>query len=106
MCCMHRSPLEEVFAQKTLREEGRESPFACEFSEPLPKSTTCACCKPEAPEYALNCGRRKGESELGVSDAIILHSRREVWKDAIFLLPESEPPNKATNELREIAEKK
>ena len=37
---------------------------------------------------------------------MILRSRRDSRKNATFLLPESEPWNKATDEVREIAEKK
>lgn len=103
---MHCSPSEDVFAQERAGEEEPEDPFAGEFSEPQPKSTICACCKSEAPEYGLNCGLRNDESELSASDAMILRSRRDSRKNATFLLPESEPWNKATDEVREIAEKK
>jgi len=102
---MHRSPSEDGFAQKRSGEEEPEDPFAGEFSEPKSKSTTCVCCKSEAPEYGLNCGLRKDESELSASDAMILRSRRESTENATFLLLESEPWNKATDEVREIAEK-
>src|ERR1700733_13732692 len=103
---MHRSPLEDISAEKRIREEMSERSFARELSEPLTKSSSCARCKSETPEYDLNCGLRKAGAELSAFDAIILRTSSGAGKNASFVLPKSEPPNKATGEAREIVEKK
>jgi hypothetical protein len=69
---MHRSPLEDISVEKRIREEMSERSFARELSEPLTKSSPCARCKSETPEYGLNCGLGKVESRLSVSGAMIL----------------------------------
>jgi len=103
---MHRSPLADISAENKIREEMSERSFARELSEPLTKSSPCARRKSEIPECDLNCRLRKAGAELSAFDAIILRTCSGAEKNAPFVLPELESPNKATGEAREIVEKK